>query len=124
MSFLSCVPWLRADGAADCQAAGRAFESLQARQISLANHMLLDLCLRAATRDDRIPGDGPAKFLEFIGEFGRAPALRYGWTDHGGLVSIFRFHPHVAVKIPTSERKNIAAPISAGDFCNRMMIGE
>jgi len=37
---------------------------------------------------------------------------------------ILRFQPHAAVSIPTSESMNVAAAVTAGDFCNRIMIGE
>ena len=39
-------------------------------------------------------------------------------------VGIFWFQSHEAITIPTSESMNIAAPVSAGDFYNRIMIGE
>ena len=38
--------------------------------------------------------------------------------------AIFRFQPHVAVNIPTSESINNPASVTSGDFCDGIMIGE
>lgn len=60
-------------------------EGFQALVDPILRHPQIDRRLRNGKQGRRNPGF-VYKSFPFLGDFGRGPTLKYGWTDHGGLV--------------------------------------